>query len=122
MSRSIIVALRIALVIMLAMILHLATSQQSYPVMADVNDKLNHLLAFGALALLGDFAFPARVFGWKKFLWLLGYGVLIECIQYFLPNREASALDVLADATGLAIYWVFNRYLRFAPLLGRRWH
>ena len=87
----------------------------------EINDKANHFLAFGALALLGDFSFPVTRFALKKFLWLLSYGVLIECIQYFLPYREASLLDVMADATGLAIYWLFNRILRFIPLLGQRW-
>ena len=119
--RASVIALRIALVITLLLILFLATTRQSIPVAEDINDKANHLLAFGALALMGDFAFPASGFGLKKFLWLLGYGVLIELIQYFLPYREASILDVMADAAGLAIYWLFYRTLRFLPLLERRW-
>ena len=120
--RTGIIAFRIALTITLILILFLATTRQSIPAVEDINDKANHLLAFGALAWLGDFAFPATSFGWKKFLWLLGFGVLIEFIQFFLPWREASSLDVMADAAGLAIYWWFNRYLRFFPLLGQRWH
>lgn len=119
--RTGIIVFRIALVVMLVIILFLATTRQSIPVAEDINDKANHLLAFGALALLGDFAFPASKFGLKKFLWLLGYGVLIEFIQYFLPYREASLLDVMADATGLAIYWTCYRILRFVPMLEQRW-
>jgi VanZ family protein len=120
--RATVIAFRIGLAITLIVILFLATTSQSIPVAENLNDKANHLLAFGALALLGDFAFPASKFGLKKFLWLLGYGVLIELIQYFLPYREASLLDVMADAAGLAIYWWCNRILRFVPLLGQRWH
>ena len=120
--RAGIIAFRIALVVTLMLILFLATTRQSIPVAENINDKANHLLAFGALALLGDFAFPASKFGLKKFLWLLAYGVLIEFIQYFLPYREASLFDVLADTAGLAMYWMFYRFLRFFPLLGLRWH
>lgn len=119
--RAAVISFRIALVVTLITILFLATTSRSIPVAENVNDKANHLLAFGALALLGDFAFPATTFGLKKFLWLLSYGLLIELIQYFLPYREASFLDLMADATGLAIYWMFNRVLRFFPLLGQRW-
>ena len=120
--RAGIIAFRAALAITLIVIMFLATTRQSIPVVEDINDKANHLLAFGALAWLGDFAFPASKFGLKKFLWLLGYGVLIEFIQYFLPYREASLFDVLSDAAGLAVYWMFYRFLRFFPLLGLRWH
>ena len=120
--RAGIIAFRIALVVTLMLILFLATTRQSIPVAENINDKANHLFAFGALSLLGDFAFPASKFGLKKFLWLLAYGVVIEFIQYFLPYREASLFDVLADAAGLAIYWMFYRFLRFFPLLGLRWH
>lgn len=121
MPRASIIACRIALVITMIVIMFLATARQSFPVVEEINDKANHLLAFGALALLGDFAFPVTRFALKKFLWLLSYGGLIEFIQYFLPYRQASLLDVMADATGLAIYWLFHRFLRLVPLLGQRW-
>ena len=121
MPRAGIIACRVILVITMIAIMLLATARQSFPVVEAINDKANHFLAFGALALLGDFSFPVTRFALKKFLWLLSYGVLIEFVQYFLPYREASLLDVMADATGLAIYWLFNRILRFIPLLEQRW-
>jgi VanZ family protein len=36
-------------------------------------------------------------------LWGLGYGLLIEFVQHFLPYRSASLGDLLADAAGMAI-------------------
>ena len=37
----------------------------------------------------------------KKVLILLSFGTQIECVQYFLPNREFSLLDVVADGVGI---------------------
>jgi VanZ family protein len=45
-------------------------------------------------------------------LLLLAFGVAIEVAQSFAPDREASALDVLADAAGIALGW---RFVRPAP-------
>lgn len=116
-----IVTFRVALSITLLVILYLATTQRSYPVVEDINDKVSHVLAFGALAFLGDFSYPNGQFGLKKFFWLLGYGLLIEFIQYFLPYREASLFDLVADGVGLAIYWATYRYLKYVPILRLRW-
>ena len=93
-----------ALLVTVALVFHLATTQNDYPGVASVNDKVEHVLAFGLLSLLADFSFPVGRFGLAKILPLLGYGVLIEVVQYFLPYRECSAADVLADSIGIAIY------------------
>jgi len=107
--------------ITLVVVLYLATTQQSYPVAEDLNDKVSHILAFGVLAFLADFSFPNNKFSFNKFLWLIAYGVLIEFIQYFLPYREASLFDVMADSVGLAIYWASYRCLIYVPILRLRW-
>lgn len=119
--RSSVVVFRAALVIALVAVTYLATTDRSYPIAEGLNDKLSHVLAFGALAFLGDFAFPAGKFDLKKFIPLLSYGLLIEFIQYFLPYREASLFDVMADCIGLGIYWTSYRYLRYVPVLRLRW-
>lgn len=119
--RSSIVAFRAGFAIALVVILYLATTPRSYPAVEALNDKISHILAFGTLALLGDFSFPAEKFGIKKFLWLLSYGLLIEFVQYFLPYRSASLLDLLADCLGLGIYRMFYRHLMHVPVLRLRW-
>ena len=115
--RAFILAARILLVAMAALVAHLATTDQSYPVASDVPDTVNHVLAFGALALLADFSFPATRFGAAKVLPLLAYGALIEVVQSFLPYREASLADLAADATGIAIYAVAMPLVLRAPFL-----
>ena len=75
------------------------------------NDKLNHLLAFGVLAALVDRSFPSQEpgQGWGKWASLLGYGLFIEVVQSFLPYREASGWDLLADGAGIGLYVVVAR-------------
>lgn len=115
--RAFTLAARILLVAVAALVAHLATTDRSYPVASDIPDTLNHVLAFGALALLADFSFPAAPFGAAKILPLLGYGALIEAVQHFLPHREASLLDLAADATGIAIYAAAMPFVLRAPFL-----
>jgi len=67
-------------------------------------DKLNHAVAFAALALAAGLAHPhrphLRITAW---LALLGYGALIEGLQSLVPARTADWGDLLADAVGIAI-------------------
>ena len=68
-----------------------------------LNDKLQHILGFGLLALLAHAAFP-RCSPWTRILpGLLGYGLLMECVQCLLPWREFSLLDLVADLCGAVL-------------------
>jgi VanZ family protein len=70
---------------------------------ASLNDKVQHVLAFGLLALLACRAMPNRP-RWRFVLPLLfGFGLLIECVQWWLPWREFSLLDLAADLLGLLV-------------------
>jgi VanZ family protein len=117
-----IITFRLALVAALAVVMHLATTQMNYPVVENMNDKVNHILAFYVLGFLADFSFPRKKFGLSKVLSLLGFGLLIEVIQYFLPYRSFSLYDLAADAAGLAVYWASLPALKHLPLLRRRWN
>ncbi len=95
---------RILLVVALIATAWLCTTPVDYSGETGINDKLAHVLTFLALGLLADRAFPARAFDWTLWLPLLGYGLTIECIQYFLPYRSFSLADLAADAAGLLLY------------------
>lgn len=103
-SRSHIIIFRILLMSALIAITILATVPLEYPVVAGINDKANHILAFFVLALLADYSYPEKKGNRFIFLSLLGYGIAIEGIQYFLPYRMFSVADVGADAIGLILY------------------
>lgn len=69
-------------------------------VVSGLDDKLQHLLAFAGLAVMGCMGFPHLPVRTVLLPALLGYGLLIESIQCFLPWREFSLLDLAADAAG----------------------
>jgi VanZ family protein len=69
----------------------------------DISDKLEHLLAYAALGLVG--VATARN-GNRVVLSILGiiaFGIGIEILQMFAPGRHAEVGDVLADAAGAII-------------------
>ncbi len=66
-------------------------------------DKLDHWTAFFTLSFLACHAFPRRPF-WQIAIALVAYGIGIEVAQYFSPDRDAEAMDVVADSIGIAIY------------------
>lgn len=105
----------------LVLIGYLAVIPLALPQVTGMDDKIGHLLAFAALALLADFAFPRSPYGAAKVLPLLGYGALIEAVQYLLPYRTFSLLDLLADGAGLLAYGAAVPLLRRVPGLRRRW-
>lgn len=68
-------------------------------------DKAAHLLVYGVLGLLLAFSLaPPAVATWRRVLLITVlvaiYGVTDELHQYFIPGREASIWDVLADGIG----------------------
>ena len=69
------------------------------------SDKINHLLAFATLGLLGSAAYPKRLVA--VLAGLMGYGVLIEVLQSFTATRHAEWADLLADGTGLCLGALF---------------
>ncbi|MET0066752.1 MAG: VanZ family protein [Candidatus Thiodiazotropha sp.] len=107
---------RLLLLCALLAISYLAFTPVQYPVAASLNDKISHLAAFLCLALLVDFSWTERGWTIQKFLPLLCYGLFIETVQAFLPYREFSIWDLLADAVGLIIYGLSLPYLLRQPL------
>jgi VanZ family protein len=107
---------RLLLLCALMMISYLAFTPIQFPVVASLNDKVSHIAAFLCLALLTDLAWPKGGWNLYKYLPLLCYGLLIESVQAYLPYREFSLWDLLADAFGLALYaWALPYLLRFHP-------
>jgi VanZ family protein len=119
--RTIIASFRLALVLAVLVATYIATAPLMFPPLADINDKVLHGLAFFVLAFLLDFSFPRSEFGFSKAFALLLYGIGIEVVQYFLPFRSFSALDVGADGIGIAAYYFSLPALRRLPLLRLRW-
>ena len=71
-------------------------------------DKVAHAVAFGALAVLLEFALRPRL--WLFFALPLAVSAADEIHQMFLPGRSADGDDWLAGAVGVAIAWWFLRH------------
>ena len=109
---------KILLVLAIGVILWLAL-HTSPPISGLQLDKLNHLAAFFVLALLAEYAFPSATVSALKLAPLLGFGLLIEVLQYWVGYRYFEWLDVAADGAGIAVFWLVRGALRrtFDPLI-----
>ena len=68
-------------------------------------DKANHFVAFMVLYILLSLGY--RHIGLVlKVAILFVFALQIEIVQYFIPGREFSLLDVVADMIGVCIGWV----------------
>lgn len=69
-------------------------------------DKVAHFGVFFILAFIMDRAIKLPVL---VHIFLLGcYGTAIEFMQYFIPARDASILDLTADVAGGVAYFVMS--------------
>ena len=103
---------QILFVIFVVAIEYLATTSLSIKVIENSWDKANHFIAFFALYLTFAFGFE-KVSVVSKIALLLLYGLQIEIIQAFLPFREFSLFDIVADFIGILIGVFAASQLRF---------
>lgn len=81
-------------------------------------DKVCHFLEYLLLSLLLARALQTGAVSHPKSRYLLAfgisflYGVSDEFHQYFVPNREASGFDLLADLSGSAAGIPISRWIR----------
>jgi VanZ family protein len=92
---------RLLLLVLLGVVSWLALAPYPPKALSTGWDKLNHGLAFSALAFVA-------VMGWVLAWWrtaaaLLAYGGLIEVLQAFIPPREADLADLMIDGLGIAM-------------------
>jgi VanZ family protein len=97
--------------ITLAAIEFLATTSRHIALVANIWDKAKHSFAFFVLYILLSLAFKDLTTKEKTFLLLL-YGIQIEIVQYFIPTRDFSLLDIVADLVGIAIGVVVYKLIK----------
>lgn len=77
-------------------------------------DKVQHLLAFAVLTVLGLLAYPARRLAVPAGLIL--YGALVEIAQHLSGVRHGDPWDWLADAAGVLLgILLLQCFQRFRP-------
>ena len=81
------------------------------------SDKIIHCVGYLLLTLSCDLAYwPGRKLV-GKILFLLGFSIIIEMLQNFIPHRQFSGLDILANLTGLVWGLLVIVYLK--PLVNK---
>lgn len=90
----------IAFFVCLFVIEFLATTTLEIKPIENSWDKANHFIAFFTLYVTLSLGY-SKLEIFKKVVLLLAFGLQIEIVQYFLPNREFSLLDVVADGVGI---------------------
>ena len=76
-------------------------------------DKFGHFCAFFVLAMCVDLG--TRIRSFYAILILFGYGVAVEWIQSYIPGRDASMGDIIADLSGVSAYYfiaINSRWLK----------
>ena len=76
-----------------------------------INDKIEHMLAYGGLGFLlnlslriqNKFTFIKNYPAWFSILIVSAYGALDELHQLFIPDRSCDILDWSADTIGVII-------------------
>ncbi|OUV63645.1 MAG: hypothetical protein CBC79_01185 [Gammaproteobacteria bacterium TMED119] len=69
-----------------------------------LNDKVVHFLSYFALMLALDFSCMSGRYLLVKIILILSYSIAIEFAQSFIPSRDMSAYDVLANALGVMAF------------------
>ena len=80
------------------------------------SDKLLHCMGYFALMLSLNIAVKPGSKYYQKIVFLLTYSLVIEICQHYVPNRQFSLLDGLANFSGLVLATVLLIvFYRVAP-------
>lgn len=97
-----IILFKMSFFITFGVIEYLALTPQHIEMIEGFWDKQNHFIAFFVLTILLGLAY-SQLTAIKKFGLLVLMGFQIEIMQYFIPGRFFSLLDIVADSVGIVI-------------------
>ena len=114
------IATKIILVLFLLLYLYLGTVNIPSNVAASFNDLVAHGLGYFILMIVAATAFPKKTVLLTIAFACFAYSVFIECVQFLLPYRSFSLLDIVANGLGvvcgfllLILFWpVFQRIMK----------
>ena len=94
--------LKITLVILVVAITYLSLTPSEIAVVG--NDKISHFIAYAVLTFnIGLLVFPSQRRLLIGMLAAVAFGIMIECIQHYIPGRFRSIEDVYANMIGVAL-------------------
>ena len=105
------VSTRAVVITLMILGLWVATSKLEFDTSFNISDKIIHAVVFFGFAMLLDLSSSRHPFWLWKGLPLLAYGVFVEVLQYFTPFRSFSVLDMVADFSGIMLYFLLKMAL-----------
>ena len=103
--------LQLLLLLMMIFVAWFSLTPVQNPEPLPVSDKLIHGLTYLTLAIVADHAYATSLFTPKKMLWLFGFGLSLEVLQLYVPGRDYSYLDMLANGAGILAWWLAGKTL-----------
>jgi len=79
-------------------------------------DKLCHFMAYTWLALLPFFGFEEIRQAFTGAFLMIPVGIGLEVAQHFVPGRDFSAADMIANAAGVALGIILARHIKKSRL------
>ena len=83
-----------------------------------------HFAAYATLYFLYKLSTPSQTqFGiHRKYgYYLVGHAVIVELMQYWVPNRWPSAVDIVANLSGLGVTYCILLWLKLPTFCRDRW-
>lgn len=68
------------------------------------NDKLIHGMSYFLFMMALDFSWRSGRVLWAKFLFAYAYSSLLEYGQNFVPSRQMSIEDIIANGLGICLF------------------
>lgn len=97
--------------ILLSLFLSLSSSGHTVPVVW--NDKLIHCISYFLLMMMLDFSWNSSKQLLIKSVIIIIYSSLIEYAQGYIPGRDTSLADIVANGLGVMLF------VAFVPILKR---
>jgi VanZ family protein len=104
------IALRGIFFLLAALVIWLSVKAPGGVINLSIWDKLQHFLAYAVLGVIGALCFPGRVSSLILGLGLVLLGIGLEVVQFYVPEREMSLGDGVANFLGV-IFGVGLGYL-----------
>jgi hypothetical protein len=105
------ISTRAVVITLMILGLWVATTKLDFESSLNISDKFIHVVVFFGFAMLLDLSSSRHPFWLWKGLPLLAYGVFVEVLQYFTPFRSFSVLDMVADFSGIMMYFLLKMAL-----------
>ena len=78
----------------------------------DYDDKIKHLFAFFTLSLILNRASSSITQRFRNMSALLLFGIGIEFVQHYIPERTTSIEDIFADVAGILLFQVLYSFAK----------